>query len=74
MVVMNSGGLMLLLFLVIWKAVTGHRFLGGFIGSKNGRDEYVFAGGWNMLKCWAEPASTQPQLAYVALTRSLWHE
>ena len=57
--------------------VTGHRFLGGFIGSLSARDDYVlskvhrWAGHINML---ADVASTQPQLAYAALVHSLQHE
>jgi len=37
------------------QVVTGHRFLGGFIGSQWEREEYVeskCAGGWDMLMCW----------------------
>ena len=57
--------------------MTGHRFLGGFIGSQCGRGEYVMSkvrrwvGHVNVL---AQVASTQPQLAYAALTRSLQYE
>ena len=57
------------------QVVTGHRFLGGFIGSQYGRGEYVMSkvrrwvGHVNVL---AQAASTQPQLAYAA--RSLQHE
>ena len=56
------------------QVVTGHRFLGGFIGSQCGRGEYVMSkvrrwvGHVNVL---AQAASTRPQLAYAALTRSL---
>ena len=59
------------------QVVTGHRFLGGFIGSHSEREEYVvskvrrWVGHINVL---AEAASTQPQLAYAALTKSLQHE
>jgi len=57
--------------------ITGHRFLGGFIGSHREREEYVVSkvrmcvGHIHVL---AEAASTQPQLAYAALTKSLQHE
>jgi len=59
------------------RVVTGHRFLGGFIGSLSGRNEYVqskvhkWAGYINVL---ADVASTQPQLACAALVHSLQHE
>ena len=57
--------------------VTGHRFLGGFLGSCRERDEYVMSkvrkwvGHVNAL---AEAAVTQLQLAYAALSRSLQHK
>ena len=57
--------------------VTGHRFLGGFLGSHSERDEYVMSkvhkwvGHGNAL---AGAAVTQPQLAYAALSRSLQHK
>lgn len=56
---------------------TGHRFLGSFIGSHREREEYVMSkvcrwvGHINVL---AEVASTQTQLTYAALTKSLQHE
>ena len=59
------------------QVVTGRRFLGGFIGSQTGREEYVLSKvrRWvEHVKVLAEAASTQPQLAYTALTRSLQHE
>ena len=37
------------------QVVTGHRFLGGFLGSRSDRDEYVMSKvrkWWNMLMCW----------------------
>jgi len=57
--------------------VTGHKFLGGFIGSLSARDDYVlskvhkWAGYINIL---VDVALTQPQLAYAALVHSLQHE
>ena len=59
------------------QVVTGHRFLGGFLGSHSERDEYVMSkvhkwvGHVDVL---AGSAVTQPQLAYAALSRSLQHE
>ena len=59
------------------QVVTGHKFLGGFIGSHSEREEYVvskvcrWVGHVNVL---TEAASTQRQLAYAALTKSLQHE
>ena len=59
------------------QVVTGHRFLGGFLGSRSERDEYVMS----KVHKWVEhvdvlagAAVTQPQLAYAALSRSLQHE
>jgi len=55
---------------------TGHRFIGGFIGSHREREEYVvskvhrWVGHINVL---AKAASTQPQLAYAAFTKSQQH-
>ena len=53
------------------QVVTGHRFLGGFLGSRSERDEYVMS---KVCK-WVEhvdvlagAAVTQPQLAYAALS------
>ena len=73
-IIMNGGGMRLLLFLVGIQVVTGHRFLGGFLGSLSKRDEYVMS---KVCK-WVEhvdvlagTAVTQPQLAYAALPRSL---
>ena len=57
--------------------VTGHRFLGGFIGSPKERDEYVMSkvDRWvRHIDVLSEAASSQPQLAYAALSRSLQHE
>ena len=57
--------------------VTGHRFLGGFIGSCRERDEYVMSKvhRWvRYIDVLSEAASSQPQLAYAALSRSLQHE
>jgi len=57
--------------------ITGHRFLGGFIGSHREKEEYVvskvcrWVGHINVL---AKAASTQHQLAYATLTKSLQHE
>jgi len=54
--------------------VADHRFLGGFIGSQREREECVvskvcrWVGYINLL---AEATSTQPQLAYPVLTKSL---
>ena len=59
------------------QVATGHRFLGSFIGSHREREEYVMSkvcrwvGHINVL---AEVASTQTQLTYAALTKSLQHE
>ena len=59
------------------QVVTGHRFLGGFIGNHSEREEYVvskvcrWVGHVNVL---TEATSTQPQLAYAALTKFLQHE
>ena len=59
------------------QVVTGHRFLGGFIGNHSERDEYVrskvrrWVGHLDLL---SEAALTQPQLAYAALSRFLQHE
>ena len=54
--------------------MTGHRFLGGFLGSCGERDKYVMS----KVHEWVEhvdvldgAAVTQPQLAYAALSRSL---
>ena len=59
------------------QVVTGHRFLGGFLGSYSDRDEYVMS----KVRKWVEhvdvlagAAVTQPQLTYAALSRSLQHE
>ena len=57
---------------LVIQVVTGHRFLGGFIGSHSERDEYVvskvqrWVGHLDLL---SEAALTQPQLAYAALSR-----
>ena len=59
------------------QVVTGHRFLGGFIGNQSEKDECVMSKvhRWvGHLDVLAEAASTQPQLAYAALSRSLQHE
>ena len=59
------------------QVVTGHRFLGSFIGSHSERDEYVMSKvqRWvSHLDLLFEAALTQPQLAYAALSRSLQHE
>ena len=59
------------------QVVTGHRFLGGFIGNHSERNEYVrskvrrWVGHLDLL---SEAALTQPQLAYAALSMSLQHE
>ena len=57
--------------------VTGHRFLGGFIGSHSERDEYVMSKVCRWVEhvdVLAKAAVTQPQLAYAAFSRSLQHE
>ena len=58
--------------------VTGHRFLGSFIGSRREWDEYVMSKvhRWvrHIIDVMSEAASSQPQLAYAALSRSLQHE
>ena len=59
------------------QVVTGHRFLGGFIGSPMERDEYVMSkvDRWvRHIDVLSEAASSQPQLAYTVLSRSLQHE
>ena len=58
------------------QVVTGYRFLGGFIGSPKERDEYVMSkvDKWvRHIDVLSEAASSQPQLAYAALSRSLQH-
>ena len=55
-----------------YKVVTGHRFLGGFLGSHSGRDEYVMSKvcKWvGYVDVLAEAAVTQTQLAYAAVSR-----
>ena len=59
------------------QVVTGHRFLGGFIGSHDEQEEYVLSKvrKWvGHVNVFAEAALTQPQLVYAALTKSLQHE
>ena len=59
------------------QVVTGHRFLGGFIESPREKDEYVLSkvDRWvRGIDVLSEAASSQPQLAYGALSRSLQHE
>ena len=59
------------------QVVTGDRFIGGFIGSCGERDEYVMykVNRWvRYIDVLSEAASSQPQLAYAALSRSLQHE
>ena len=59
------------------RVVTGHRFLGGFIGSNDDMLAYVSEKvcKWvSNVRMFADIASTQPQLAYTAFTRSLQHE
>ena len=57
--------------------MTGHRFLGGFFSSRSQKDKYVMS---KVRKCvghvdvLAGAAVTEPQLAYAALSRSLWHK
>ena len=56
------------------QVVTGDRFLGGFNGNHNKRDEYVLSRvrRWEgHLDLLSEAALTQPQLMYAALSRSL---
>ena len=54
--------------------VTGHRFLGGFIGDQEGNDEYVK----QKVQKWVQyvenltkAAESQPQAAHAALTKCL---
>ena len=57
--------------------VTGHRYLGGFIGDLNQRNVFVRkkVDGWvNHVHVFGDIAHTQPQLAYAAVLRSLQHE
>jgi len=57
--------------------VTGHKFLGGFIGSLSARDDYVLSKvhRWAVhINVLADVALIQPQLAYAALVHSLRHE
>ena len=56
------------------QVVTGHRFLGGFIGNHSERDKYVTQRWVGHLDLLSEAALTQPQLVYAALLRSLQHE
>ena len=42
LLLMNNGGVMLLLELGV-QVVTDHRFLGGFLGSRSEKDEYVMS-------------------------------
>ena len=60
----------------IW-IVTGHRFLGGFIGDSGDRQNFVMQKvlNWsNHVRAFAAVASLQPQGAYAALTKSLQSE
>ena len=59
------------------RTVTGHRYLGGFIGDSCQRDLFVQnkVNSWvDHVRVFSDIAVTQPQLAYVAVTRSLQHE
>ena len=56
---------------------TGHKFLGGFIESHSEREEYVVSKvcRWVVhVNVLTKAASTQPQIAYAFLTKSLQHE
>ena len=57
--------------------MTGQRFLGGFLGNRSERNEYVMS----KVHKWVEhvdvlagAAVTQPQLSYAALSISLQHK
>ena len=57
--------------------VTGHRFLGGFIGDQEGNDEYVKQKVQKWVQCvesLTKAAESQPQAAHAALTKSLQFE
>ena len=57
--------------------VTGHRYLGGFIGDLNQRNVFVQkkVNNWvNHVRVFGDIALSQPQLAYTAVTRSLQFE
>jgi len=59
------------------QVVTGHRFLGGFIGSHSERDEYVMSKVCRWVEhvdVLAKTALAQPQLAYAVFSRSSQHE
>ena len=59
------------------RIVTGHRYLGGFIGDSSQRTLFVQkkVNSWvDHVRVFSDIAVTQPQLAYVAVTRSLQHE
>ena len=59
------------------QVVTGHRCLGSFIGSHKERDEYVMSKVHRWVRhidVLSETTSSQPQLAYAVLLRSLQHE
>ena len=57
--------------------VSGHRYLGGFIGDLNQRNAFVQmkASNWVKHVCvFSDIAAAQPQLAYVTVARSLQHK
>ena len=57
--------------------VTGHRFLGGFIGDERGTTSYVKSKvqEWSHhIELLSTIAKTQPQAAFITLTKSLQHE
>ena len=57
--------------------VSGHRYLGGFIGDLNQRNAFVQmkANNWVKHVCvFSDIAAAQPQLAYVTVARSLQHK
>ena len=59
------------------RIVTGHRFLGGYIGDPAMRDDYVLqkVQQWcKYVRTFAAIASSQPQAAFVAVTKSLQFE
>ena len=59
------------------RIVSGHRYLGGFIGDLNQKNTFVQMKVDNWVKhvhVFSDIAAAQPQLAYVAVARSLQHE
>ena len=67
---------MLLLELGV-QVVNDHRFIGGFLGSRSERDEYVMSKVCRWVSYFdvlARAVVTKPQLAFAALSRSLQHK